>query len=409
MNVRNLFSVLPVAFAVAAAALFSPCASAAVIPDATIVKQGAAKDAINLGGLNATGPQGRVFLKTLMSDLERSGWFQVAPAGSVKVVGTATDAGASVQTACTVTWAAGSFQWSRGPGTADARREAHAFADEIVSKIKGVKGIASTRIIMVRRAGAAAELFMCDADGQNMMQITHDNVLCVGPRWTPDSHGAYYTSYLNGRPCAYRVSTETAAKQMLSGYLGLNAGPVVSPKNGAEVAIILSFPGNPELFLIHLGDGALTRLTRTHNASEASPAWSPDGTQIAYVSDETGRAQIYIMDVASRKSRRATVTYGSENLSPSWSPDGKQIAYTSRRGGVYQIGVLDPARGEVRDTLTGGAPHEDPSWAPDNRHLVCSRRDSGGSSICAIDSLGDPEIRLFTLSGDWITPDWSQR
>ena len=405
MNARNVISILLVAGVVSfAAPLFSAAASA----DISITAKAATKDAINLGGLNASGLQGRLFLKTLMADLERSGWFQVTTSGSTKVVGSVTDAGNSVQTACTVSWAAGSFQWTHGPDK-DARREAHLLADEIVSKLKGVKGIASTRIIMVRRAGSAAELYVCDSDGQNMMQITHDNVLCVGPRWTPDGHGAYYTSYLNGRPCAYRISAETAAKQLLSGYLGLNADPVVSPRNGSEVAIVLSFPGNPELFLIHLGDGALTRLTRTHNAAEASPAWSPDGSQLAYVSDETGRAQVYIMDVASKKSRRATVTYGTENLSPNWSPDGKLIAYTSRRGAPYQIGVLDPAKGEMHDLLTSGPVHEDPSWAPDSRHLVCSRRDGSGSSICIVDSLGDPEIRLFSLTGDWIMPDWSQR
>jgi TolB protein len=408
MNPRSLLPLLAILLAVGAVAPAVPRTGAAT-PDIRIAGQAATKDAINLSGLAAAGPQGKVFLRTLMADLERSGWFKVEMTGSTKVTGTITDAGASVQSACAVSWTGGSFPWSRGPGAADARREAHVFADEIVSRIKGVKGIACTRIILVRRAGTAAELYMCDADGQNMMQITHDNALCVGPRWTPDGRSAYYTSYVNGRPCAYRISTETAVKKMLSGYLGLNAGPVVSPKNGADVALILSFPGNPELFLLHLGDGALKRLTRTHKFSEASPCWSPDGREIAYVSDESGRAQIYIMDPATLRSRRATVTYGSENLSPSWSPDGKLIAYTSRRGGVYQVGVLDPARGEVRDALTSGAPHEDPSWAPDNRHLVCARRDGNASSIWIIDTLGDPEIRLFSLSGEWITPDWSQR
>ena len=406
MNARNLLPILLAAATLLSTAPLALCAGSA---DIQIIKPAASKDAINLAGITATGPQAKVFLRTLMADLDRSGWFKVENSGSTKVVGSITDAGASVQTGCTVSWPAGTFQWTRGPGTVDARREAHLFADEIVSKIKGVKGIASTRVIMVRRGGTGAELFMCDADGQNMMQITHDNVLCVGPRWTPDGHGAYYTSYLNGRPCAYRISVETAAKQMLSGYLGLNAGPVVSPKNGADVALILSFPGNPELFLIHLGDGALTRLTRTHNAAEASPAWSPDGRQIAYVSDESGRAQVYIMDVASKKATRATVSYGTENLSPNWSPDGKLIAYTSRRTDGYQIAVLDPLKGEVREPLTGKAPHEDPSWAPDNRHLVCARKDASGSSIWIIDSLGDPAIRLFSSPGDWITPDWSQR
>ncbi|MEI6212214.1 MAG: hypothetical protein WCR06_11385 [bacterium] len=408
MRTPKCFPLLLATLIVAATTPFAWRAAAAT-PDISISGKGQAKDNINLGGLTVSGPQASLFLRTLMSDLERSGWFTVASTGSAKVTGTVSDSGSSVQTACTVAWAAGSFAWSRGPGALDARREAHALADEIVSKLKGVKGIASSRVIMVKRTEKGAELFVCDADGQNMAQITHDNVYCVGPRWTPDSRSAYYTSYLNGRPCAYRISTETGVKQPLSSYLGLNAGAVVSPQNGTDVAIILSFPGNPELFLLRLGSGALTRLTRTHTASEASPTWSPDGRQLAYVSDETGRAQIYIMDVATKKARRATLVYGTENLSPSWSPDGKLVAYTSRRNSGYQVGVLDPVKGEVRDTLTTGAPHEDPSWAPDSRHLVCARRDGNTSSICIIDSMGDPEIRLFTLAGNWITPDWSQR
>lgn len=373
----------------------------------TIEKRGADKDSLTVSGVKATGPGGRLFLQTLMADLERSGWFKVDATGSTKVSGTVVDADKSVQAVCNVTWPGGSFQWSRGSGGLDARREAHLLSDEIVRRVKGVKGMAGTRIVMVRRHAGAAELFVCDSDGHNMIQVTHDNSFCVGPRWTPDGRSVYYTSYVNGRPCAYRISVETAAKQMLSGYLGLNAGAVVSPANGRDVAIVLSFPGNPELFLMHLGGGGLTRLTRTRMASEASPAWSPDGSRLAYVSDESGKAQLYLMDMATRQSRRLTLR-GSENLSPNWSADGR-IAYTTRRGGPYQIAVLDPNKGESPDVLTTGAIHEDPSWAPDNRHLVCSRREAGGASISIIDTLGDPEVRLFSLSGDWVSPDWSDR
>ena len=389
--------------AFACACLGSLLAGAAWAADIDISKLGSAKDSIVLSGLSAPGPQGRVFLQTLMADLEHSGWFKVDSSGSTRVAGTAMDAGASVQVGCTVTGPGGrGFRWSHG-GSPNARREAHLLADEIVRQLKGVHGMASARIVMVRRAGGAAELFACDADGQNMLQVTHDHAFCVAPRWTPDARAVYYTSYLSGRPCAYRLAVDSGAKQPIATYLGLNAGATVAP-NGMDVAIVLSFPGNPELFLIRLGSGALTRLTHSHMASEASPSWSPDGRQLAYVSDGTGKAQIYIMDVASHQSRRLTFR-GSENLSPNWGANGK-ITYMTRRGGPYQVAVVDPRVGEsAGDFLSAGGPDEDPSWAPDGRHLVCSRR----STICILDTMGDLPVRLFNLSGDWVSPDFSER
>lgn len=369
--------------------------------DISIGKNAAAKDAISLTGLSATGPRGRVFLAVLMSDLERSGWFKVESSAGTKVTGTAMDAGASVQVSSTVTAPGRGFQYMHG-GLPDARREAHLFADEIVKRLKGVNGIASTHIVMVRRSGNGADVFTCDADGRNVMQVTHDNSYCIMPRWTPDSRHVYYTGYFTGRPCAYRIDTTTGQRQTLSDYLGLNAGATVAP-NGADVAIVLSYPGNPELFLMRLGSGALTRLTRTHQAAEASPSWSPDGRQLAYVSDATSKAQVYVMDMASKQSRRLTFR-GSENLSPNWGKDGR-IAYMTRRAGRYQIAVIDPRSGESSGEFLSDGPDEDPSWAPDNRHIVCSR----SSGIYILDTLGDPPVRLLSLSGEWVSPDWSER
>ena len=113
------------------------------------------------------------------------------------------------------------------------------------------------------------------------------------------------------------------------------------------------------------------------------------------------------MDLATRQSRRITFR-GSENLNPSWAKDGR-IAYATRRRGPYQIAVWDARNGESSETVSDGASHEDPSWAPDSRHIVCSQRDGNNASIYILDTLGDTPIRLFPLSGEWVSPDWSER
>ena len=59
--------------------------------------------------------------------------------------------------------------------------------------------------------------------------------------------------------------------------------------------------------------------------------------------------------------------------------------------------------------LTGGADYQEPSWAPDARHIVCARSVNYHSELYVLDTLGDPEVRLTTLQGDWYAPAWSPR
>ncbi len=373
-------------------------------PLISVVKRGAEKDTVTLAGLKAAGPNGQLFLRTLARDLELSGWFKVAASGAVRVNGTVADAGGGIQSGCRVEWPGKAFNWNKvSAGQAEVRRQAHQLADEMVKLIAGETGMAQTRIVFVNRKGRNnADLYVCDADGQGVMQITHDNVAVVGPRWAPNGRDIFYTSFLKGYPAVYRMVAGTERKALAS-FKGLNTGAAVSP-DGSRVAIILSYQGNPELYVMTLSGGQLTRLTQTPHGAEASPCWSPDGRSIVYVSDVAKLPQLYIVDVASRQSRRLTYK-GSENVNPDWNRKGR-IVYATKRGGGYQIATIDPRSGEGScELVTQPGDYEHPSWAPDGRHVVCSSR----SSIYILDTLGDPAVRLINIAGNWMSPDWSER
>ncbi|MDD2460396.1 MAG: hypothetical protein PHT98_04850, partial [Kiritimatiellae bacterium] len=272
--------------------------SAAQPPLISVVKKGADKNTVSLAGVRAPGPYGQIFVKTLARDLELSGWFKVAPSGAVVVKGSVADAGSGIQSGCRVEWPGKAFNWARASlGQAEVRRQAHQLADEMVKLIAGETGIAQTRIVFVNRRGRNnADLYVCDADGQNVMQITHDNVAAVGPRWAPNGRDIYYTSFLKGYPAVYRMVAGTERKA-LAAFKGLNTGAAISP-DGSRAALILSYQGNPELYVLTLSGGNLTRLTQTPHGSEASPCWSPDGRSIVYVSDIDRTPQLYLADVA---------------------------------------------------------------------------------------------------------------
>jgi dipeptidyl aminopeptidase/acylaminoacyl peptidase len=90
------------------------------------------------------------------------------------------------------------------------------------------------------------------------------------------------------------------------------------------------------LWLVDVATGAATRLT-DGPATDAEPAWSPDGRRIAFVSnrrrdaDLVGRSDIHVVDVDTRAVSAITRGPRSVFSAPSWLPDGRTIAGLGHR------------------------------------------------------------------------------
>ena len=374
----------------------------------TVVKEaGSGKEPVSLADLRASGETASLFRQVLKQDLERSGWFETREdrSGLFQITGTASSSGTALNTNIRVAWSGGSFVWAESSQTPrDARWQAHRLSDEIVKRVKGVDGMAATRIAFVGKDhGRSGGIFLCDSDGANAVQLTKEKISPLSPYFDPTGQFIFYTSFDKGYPCVFRVPAAGGSRSAYASFVGLNTGGAVSP-DGRMIAIILSHVGNPELYVLNLSDRKAYRQTHTKNGSEASPCWSPDGRRIAYVSDQGGRPQVYIVDSDTHQSRRISYR-GTENVAPSWGPDGR-IAYCTRQSG-YQIAVYDPKTGQ-EEVISSGSDHEDPSWAPDGRHIICSRKDGAGSSLCVLDTKDKTEVRLSLPSGNWRAPEWSR-
>jgi TolB protein len=291
---------------------------------------------------------------------------------------------------------------------ANARRLAHRVADDIIMATKGFRGICSGRIVMVGNGTGNKELYLCDADGGNLHQLTRDRSISLAPHWSPDGSRIVYTSFLKGGYAdIYMINTQTGGRSVVARYPGINMAGGISP-SGGEMLMVLSRDGNPEVYSKTFTSGQLTRLTRTQRAGEASPTWSPDGAQIAYVSDLAGAGspQIYVMD-RSGSSRRLT-SRGKENVDPDWGANNL-IAFSSRRGGLYGIYIINPASMDERLVSPPDSNYKDPAWASDGRHLVCCRQEGGSFRIYLLDTMGDPPVCLTPNGGSWFSPAWCSK
>jgi TolB protein len=339
------------------------------------------------------------FAKSLKKNLELSGAFVVKQGGAVKVSGSSGALSANGRGKSLSLPVAFSDEKSQ-------RMAARKLSDAMCEAFANQKGFALDRIAFVSKKGkSVSELCVAYPDGYDIRQLTSNGKTVVGPRWKDDST-IFYTGIVNAGPQIWEFDTNTERRKLRWSFKGLSTGASVSP-DGQRVAIILSFQGNPELYVIHMASSKWTRLTTTPLASEGQPAWSPDGTKIVYVSDETRRPQLYVIDVATKAKRRLT-SRGSQNVDPDWGSDGR-IAYITKRGGA-QIAVMDPKVGESSVKLvTEPGSWEHPSWARDNRNIVAGR----DKALFVVDTelQFDKPVKprqVFHAQGNWINPSWSR-
>ena len=339
------------------------------------------------------------FANCLKRNLEISGLFAVGSQGSIKVTGGSGALRAEGRGKTLPSTAAFTDDKS-------ARMAARRFSDAMCQAFGGQKGFASDKVLFLNRGrvqgrGTAipAELCECYPDGNDVRQLTRDGKMVIFQRWMKDSENVMYISDKGGSTQIWQMNTATGQRSVKWSFKGTPTGIAVSP-DGTKVAAVLSFQGNPELYVISIAKGTWTRLTNTPYDVEGQPTWSPDGTRIAFVRGVNSQ-QIWVVDVATGKERRLT-SRGRKNVDPDWGPDGK-IAYVSGA----TVSVLDPATGDSgARAVTEAANWEHPSWSRDGRHLSASR----DKALFIIDTLdgGDKPRQMFRANGNWMSPCWAK-
>lgn len=305
--------------------------------------------------------------------------------------------------------------------------------DSSTSPPDGNENLTGKIVFIVSEDEAAHQraVFVMDADGSNLTQLTDYSIGAENPAWSPDGNriafaaikdGGIYTINADGTNLT-RIVYKTAYDEYTDTWnIVANDYPSWSP-DGSKI-VYQSFGdedsgttvANANIYVVNSGGGTPTGLT-SDLFYEGMPSWSPDGSKIAFVffryeSTNYGNYQILTMNTdGSNKVQWTNSDITWNNLNPDWSPDGTKILFTGdgdEHQGVFCINLEDKSQKFIG--VIGGSP----KWSPDGTKIITdgwySQGNISGVRIWITNADGSNSKKIDTPTDmSAREPDWTSQ
>jgi len=213
--------------------------------------------------------------------------------------------------------------------------------------------------------GKPADLFVMDASGQNVRQLTSTPEAEGYPAWSPDGKQIAFESHTpDGNFDVYLMDADGTNVRRVTSEPRRDVGPTWSP-DGTKIAFMSDRAGQEfNLYWMNPDGSEVEQLTS--GETDWFPQFSPDGRQITFHRWN----DVHVLNLQDRRVTRLTVD-PDNGMFPSWSPDGRRLAFMSWRGGptaVYTMNA-DGTNQQVLVRMTTGSAI-DPRWSPDGRSIA---------------------------------------
>ncbi len=166
---------------------------------------------------------------------------------------------------------------------------------------------------MILSRSGNPNVWVCNADGTGLKQLTHTSADDSSPCWSPDGQWICYATKIHGRRRLAKISAEGGEPQTI------NTGGAASP---------------------------------------TEPDWSPDGKWIAFCSQSGEYFNICVMPTDGSGS---SIVLGS-GQHPSWAPNSRTLVYNQAIGYRQVLSVLDVYTKQHKNAARVAGDNSEAAW-----------------------------------------------
>ena len=245
-------------------------------------------------------------------------------------------------------------------------------------RMDGIGGLAWTmdgRIVYQGNVGDTYQIWMVNADGSNVHQVTNDRYFHTQPAVCESGRSIVFDSDPAGIPHLFKMDLDGNNVTQITDGRG-EGSPSCNIQSNDLVFTGTSSDGRTLLYKMQLGDGPsvpLSDLLLVHNAD-----YSPDGTRVmaALLDPKTGKIQGCILPSSGGPSlfcHDAPPTLDPMGIM-GWMPDGRGMVALDNRTGIPNLWTFpfDHGSGKQLTHLLKSEIH-DFAWSPDGKRIALAR------------------------------------
>lgn len=248
-----------------------------------------------------------------------------------------------------------------------------------------------SKIVFESNRTGTAEIYVMNADGKNITQLTNNKASNHSPIWSPDGSKIAFASDGDKQWDVYIMNADGSEQKRLTNQPGDDGHPHWSPDgkriifNSARTTADLQAEWSKqfhEIFTMNTDGGDVRQISSAKTVS-TYPSFSPDGKRICFrrVIDTPGyqwdltlsprNSEVFVMNADGTNPVNLTKNAGYDGW-PMWSPDGRKILFSSNRAGPANIGqlyVINPDGTGLQKITDGPGSFVQPSWSRDGKKI----------------------------------------